>query len=577
VLHRFGIGWLCALLGFALLGAVLAGFAIAHAQYPMLGFAERAALIAQWAAIAAQSGAVAGVAVGIAAALAARWRPLAIGITATAVLSAASIATRGNDATAPPLPSRAPEVLAVPTAVVPVRTRVNLVLITIDTLRADHLDLYGYERETAPNLRDFAAGGAVFETAISQAPMTQLAMASLLTGLWPWSHAGATQRPAGAPYLRSGFATLAERLDAGGYATAGFVANAGLRAGEGYAQGFQIWDDAPSVTGSAAIETVVEPALRWLATAPEPFFLWVHAMDPHHPYASPGTAPWEDASDPDYARLRAEWNARLPSDQTTRLMAIGRETSIDATELAYLMGRYDADIRHVDAGLAPLFAALRARGADDTDTLVVITSDHGEEFLDHGRMLHSHTLLDELLHVPLVVRGPGVPAALRIPEQVRTIDVAATLLEAAGVPAGDIDGRSLAPFWREPGRVAARPALSARHGMTVAYRADGKKLQVPLEPFPETRPLARGLAGLHWMARVAFDRRLAKFGVGIWSTRDEPRDAREAAPDPAALQQAYAALDALRRSEMPRSVPFDAPLALDAAAIEQLRALGYTE
>lgn len=576
MLHRFGIGWLCAGLGFALLGAVLAGFAIAHAQYPMLGFAQRGALIAQWAAFAVQLGAVAGVAVGVVAALAARWRPWTIGVAATAALIAASIATRGNEATAPPIPSRAPEAPAVPAAVSD-RLRPNLVLITLDTLRADHLDLYGYERETAPNLRAFAAGGAVFETAISQAPMTQLAMASLLTGLWPWSHAGATQRPAGAPYLRSGFATLAERLGAGGYATAGFVANAGLRAGEGYAQGFQVWDESPSTTEPGAIETVLRPALSWLATAREPFFLWVHAMDPHHPYASPGTAPWEDASDPDFARLHAEWSARSPEEQTQWLMAVGRESAIDARELAYLIGRYDADIRSVDAGLAPLFEALRARGADDSDTLVVITSDHGEEFFDHGRMLHSHTLLDELLHVPLIVRGPGVPAALRIPAQVRTIDVAATLLEAAGAPADDLDGRSLAPFWREPGRVAARPALSARHGMSVAYRADGMKLQVPLEPLPETRPPARGLAGLHWMARVAFDRPLSRFGVGIWPTRDEPREARHAVPDPAAMQQAYVALDALRRSEMPRSVPFDAPLALDAAAIERLRALGYTE
>lgn len=574
MLNRFGIGWLCALLGFALLGAVLAGVAIARAQYPMLDFAGRAALIAQWAAFAAQVGAAAGVGVGVVAMLAARWRAWLVGVAATAALIAASLATRGHLPFVPPLATRVPLALAIPAAV-PASARPNLVLITLDTLRADHLDLYGYDRETAPNLRAFAAGGVVFETAISQAPMTQLAMASLLTGLWPWSHAGATKRPDGAPYLRSGFATLAERLGAGGYATAGFVANAGLRAGEGYAQGFAVWDETPSTTESAAIETLLRPALRWLATAPEPFFLWVHAMDPHHPYASPDKAPWEDTNDPDYARLDAEWTARLPNDQTKRLLSIGRGASIDAKELAYLMGRYDADIRHVDAGLVPLFAALRARGADDTDTLVVITSDHGEEFLDHGRMLHSHTLFDELLHVPLIVRGPGVPAALRIPEQVRTIDVTATLLEAAGVPADDLDGRSLAPFWREPGRVAARPALSARHGMTVAYRADGKKLQMPLEPFPEVRPVMGGLTGLHWMARVAFDR--DDYDVGIWRTSDEPDAARDAARDPAAMQQAYLALDALRRSEMPYAVPFDAPLALDASAVERLRALGYTD
>jgi arylsulfatase len=574
VLHRFGIGWLCALLGFALLGVVLAGFAITRAQYPMLGIAGHGVLVAQWAALAAQVGAIAGVAVGVVAALAARWRPWRTGVAATAVLIAASIATRGHVRFAPPIPTRAPAALAIPAAV-PASERPNLVLITLDTLRADHLDLYGYGRETAPHLRAFAAGGAVFEMAISQAPMTQLAMASLLTGLWPWSHAGAATRPEGAPYLRSGFSTLAERLAAGGYATGGFVANAGLRADEGYAQGFQVFDEWPSTTGSAAIETLLKPTLRWLAAAPEPFFLWVHAMDPHHPYASPGVAPWEDANDPDYARLRAEWTARHPEEQTKRLISIGREASIDATELAFLIGRYDADIRHVDLGLVPLYAALRARGADDANTLVVVTSDHGEEFLDHGRMLHSHTLLDELLHVPLIVRGPGVPASLRISEQVRTIDVAATLLEAAAIPPDDLDGASLAPFWRDPTRALARPALSARGAMTLAYRVDGMKLQLPLDPYPDSRPASRGLTALHWMARVAFDRDAHK--IGIWPVRDEPAEVPDAMPDPAAMQQAYTALDAMRRSELPRSVPFDAPSAADDAAIERLRALGYTE
>ena len=575
MLRRFAIAWIVAGIGFAFFGASVAGIAIARAQYPMLTNAERVALVAQWAGAAGLAGSFVGIAIGCLAALApSRWPPLRVAIAGTLGASALLVATRGSDPTAEPVAQRAVPPLAAPAAS-PARDRPNLVLVTIDTLRADHLDLYGYARETAPSLRDFAAGGVVFETDISQAPATQLSMASLLTGLWPWSHEDVkAPRPVGAPFLRSGFATLAERLAAGGWDTGGFIANMGLSESEGYAQGFRHWDQSAAESGADGIEHVLDPALAWLAGARAPFFLWVHAMDPHHPYQLVDPAPWEDANDPAIARFRDAWAARSVWEQTQRLGAVLGGAALEPAETAYLVGRYDAEIRHADAGLARLFAALRARDANDANTLVVVTADHGEEFLDHGGMLHARSLFDELLHVPLVVRGSGVPAGLRVAEQVRSVDIAATLLDVAQLPASDLDGRSLAPFWTRAGREAPRPALSSREGKYLAYRSDGEKLVIAMPRYPATDPPARGVAGLQWMTRVAFDRS-EQPKVGIWSTRAEPNDPREAKRAPGSMRRVYGDLDDLRRREAPYAVPYDAPMAVDPAAVEKLRALGY--
>src|SRR5262245_59561853 len=218
-LRHLATSWALATVLFAALGAALAAIALARAQYPLLSPAQAGALVATWASTAAVPGALLGAVVAVAAALApGRWPRLCVAL-AVATLAALLVVTRGSDA--PPLH---PVGSAPPTATPstpPPTAPANLVLVTIDTLRADHLDAYGYARATAPVLRELAAGGVLFESAIAAAPATQLSLASLLTGLQPWSHADvAFARPPGAPYLRSGFATIAERLASAGYTTA---------------------------------------------------------------------------------------------------------------------------------------------------------------------------------------------------------------------------------------------------------------------------------------------------------------------------------------------------------------------
>ncbi|RIK93023.1 MAG: hypothetical protein DCC71_24205, partial [Proteobacteria bacterium] len=484
-----------------------------------------------------------------------------------ALLVARGPAPPGADVTAPVSPDRS--ALADPAS-----PRPNLVLVTIDTLRADHLTAYGYARDTAPQLAALAQRGVVFERAISAAPATLLATASLMTGLWPWSHADrGVAPPPGAPYLRRGFATLAERLADAGYDTAAFVANPALRAGEGFAQGFAHWDETAAMTETGAIDALLPRALAWIETAREPFFLWVHAMDPHHPYAAPALAPWEDPADARAAAIRAEWAALPVAQQTARMKDVERARDLDAATRAVLVDRYDAEIRHADAGVATLLAALAARGASEANAWIVVTADHGEEFLDHGRLLHGHTLFDELLHVPLLVLGPGVPAGVRVASQVPVIDVAATLLEAAGLGDPALDARSLAPHW-SAGGAASRPAVASRDGKYVAFHEGGWKLVLAQAPYPAQTPRAGGVAGFRWMARAAFDT-THRPKVGFWPIAHEPRDPAVASGAHRTARRARDALEALRRAAPPRAVAFDPPLAPDAAAVEQLRALGY--
>jgi arylsulfatase len=207
-------------------------------------------------------------------------------------------------------------------------------------------------------------------------------------------------------------------------------------------------------------------------------------MDPHHPYDTPVLGPWEDPDDARAAELRRTWRALPFDEQTARMQAVASEDDLDAATRAFLVDRYDAEIRRADAGVAALLGALAQRGATRANTWVAVTADHGEELLDHGKLLHGHTLYDELLHVPLIVRGPRTPPGCAWPRRCRAIDLAATLLDAAGQATDDLDARPLAPFWEAPGREPERAAIASREGKYLAFRAGGHKLVIAQAPPP---------------------------------------------------------------------------------------------
>ena len=310
----------------------------------------------------------------------------------------------------------------------------NVLLISIDTLRADHVGAYGYERSTTPNLDSLASGAILFENAISQAPSTLPSHTSMLTSLYPSEHGAEIWS-----YLGGSKTTLAEILKSRSYSTAAFVSGSQLNKSYNLGQGFDTYDDS-SMEKNAGNVTAL--SLDWLSEHyKEKFFLLVHLFDPHHPYSPPeGYNVFDTFND----TKSVVWNASSLSieDSTGLLLGIrsGR-VNITEKELEHLISLYDGEIRHADYNAGILLDRVGKLGIANR-TIIIIVSDHGEEFKDHGGMLHSHTLYNELLRVPLIIKVPGMPAA-RIGGQARLIDIMPTVLDALGIAAENLRGVSL--------------------------------------------------------------------------------------------------------------------------------------
>jgi choline-sulfatase len=286
--------------------------------------------------------------------------------------------------------------------------RPNLLLITVDTLRADRVGAYGWERAATSAIDGLARRGVLFEAAFTVAPVTLPAHATLLTGRLPPRHGVRGNSFYTLPHRE---VTLAEMLKEHGYRTGAVVAAAVLDRRFGLSRGFDLYDDEmPTNQGGLLIaerdaEVVVSRALAWLDhdAAGAPFFLWVHLFDPHHPYAPPGSP--------------------VPASR-------------DAG--------YDGEIAHADRQIGRLVAALERRDALD-ETLIVLTSDHGESLGEHGEDTHGVFLYDATLRVPLIVVGPGVPTGVRRADApVSLVDVVPTVLaKLSVVPRPRLDGEDL--------------------------------------------------------------------------------------------------------------------------------------
>jgi len=333
----------------------------------------------------------------------------------------------------------------------------------VDTLRADHTGVYGYARKTTPELDAFAKDAVVFDTAVMHASWTKPSVASILTSRLPGQHRAVQLRDP----LDPSNVTVAERLDARGWATGAAIANSVIYGEEShFDRGFDFFaglhgeDDQRSKLVGA--DVVVDSALAFLRSRQGlPTFLYVHTMDPHVPYAPP--APFDRMFEPHPTEGHP---ARDP--RTDYKEPLDRERMI---------AQYDGDIAFGDREFGRFVRELKAAGLYD-DALVVFLSDHGEEFLDHGLWLHGRSLFDELIRVPLVVKFPGHRGAgRRVAEQVQGVDVVPTVLEAMGVPLpGDLAGL---PLQRTiEGGAPARPALAEiSHRGFVAHgvRTDGDK------------------------------------------------------------------------------------------------------
>ena len=296
--------------------------------------------------------------------------------------------------------------------------RPNVVLILIDGLRADHVGCYGYTRNTTPNLDALAQRGRLFLDVITPAPWSAPAMASLLAGRYP-SSVDLTDLQAP---LASEVSLLPERALEAGYSTAAVVSHAFVSARWSLDQGFQdfvlVQQAEPARPTSSA---VTDAALRLLDKLGKgPFLLLVHYADP-----LPDWLEIEGYSfaDPSY---RGELVAGMPYAELLR-----RLPRMDAEDRAQVVAHYDAEVAYTDRQMGRLLDGLRSRGRD-ADTLVVTTSTHGMELFDHGELGDSKTLYDELVHVPLVMAGPGVEPGEES-AAVSLIDLAPTLAASMGL------------------------------------------------------------------------------------------------------------------------------------------------
>ena len=297
----------------------------------------------------------------------------------------------------------------------------GVVLVSIDTLRADHLGSYDYDSETSPFLDELADSGVLFEQAVSSAPWTLPAHATLLTGLEPSTHRAVDADSA----ISASAVTAAEIFREAGFATAGFVTAWFVSERYGFGRGFDTFQDLsrssrrPRQKVRAA--RVVDQALDWLGSLEgRPFFLFLHLYDVHYDYDPPGEI--RELFDTGYTGKRRRY-------QSYRYY---RKHPLRPKRLAQEIALYDGEIRYVDGELRRFWKSLAALGQRD-GTLLIVTSDHGEEFFERGSWGHAHTLFDEQVRVPLIVAGPGVARGTRVTRQVRHVDLLPTLIETLGL------------------------------------------------------------------------------------------------------------------------------------------------
>ena len=323
----------------------------------------------------------------------------------------------------------------------------NVLLISIDTLRPSMLGCYGYERPTSPTLDLLAAEGALFENAFTTSPWTLPAHASLLTGLYPRHHGATTERRA----LRRSIPTLGEILSKEGFATMAVVNSHYVSRRYGFSRGFDEFVYIEERMSEREPSEVVDTALAWLSKNREvPFFLFLHDYDVHSDYGAL----------PEYEKIFVRPYEGRINGSTEQLLEFSNEPfDMNASDVEHLIDLYAAGIRQTDAELARLIEHLRAT-EELEHTLIIVTSDHGEEFLEHGGVLHARTQYDEVIRIPLILSGPGVPRGRRIVEPVSINDILPTTLALLGLPwEGAFDGIDASELWRAGPSEAARERI----------------------------------------------------------------------------------------------------------------------
>ena len=353
----------------------------------------------------------------------------------------------------------------------------SFIFISLDTLRADTVGAYGYKRRTTPYIDATARNGLVFDQAVTVSNNTLISHISMMTGLYPNAHGARPKNES--VILQESYSTIAEDLLGNGYQTAGFAAHRDwLCERFGFDQGFETYS-----TGYRDARTVLDEALQWMQKSDpdKPYFLFVHLYDIHsdsskRPYnANP---PFKGRYTKSYKGPLKPWSHQ-PWQGSSFLQLINRQNkSLTEEDARYLKGQYDEGVAYTDSELGRFFK----EAGPLTNTYIIITSDHGEEFYEHGKMLHG-SLYDEVVQIPLIIVPPPLQrkrfgAPRHVPEQVRTVDLRPTIASLAAITRlEDCQGKDLVK-WLE-GSQNECPAGIARLYLNQGMRYDGYKYITP--------------------------------------------------------------------------------------------------
>jgi arylsulfatase A-like enzyme len=461
------------------------------------------------------------------------------------------------------------------------KNRPNVLVYLIDTERADHASLYGYTRDTTPFLSKLGGQGLVFEDCQVQAPRTKQSTASLMTSLYSYTHGIVHDYDT----IPKGSTTLAEQLRAAGYVTASIVANPFAGRITGLGRGFDYlaeWavvqryrtDAHDRGTDSEAVNKIAFP---WLEQhKDEPFFLYAHATDPHAPYRPPTGFEEKFANPsetPEFDRNYKRLGGKIKYAGGTVVSHAGaRQAGVDPNRfIRRAIDRYDGEILHNDSSLKQLVSKLKQLGILD-NTLIVVVSDHGEEFWEHGWTSHGHSLYQELTHAVFLMWNPKlIPVPRRISDPVQLIDLLPTVLDLLGVKIPDVvEGQSLAPFAK--GQVFRRrsPVMTSRF-------ADPEAKKIGF--VPENRIDAIAFLDANW--KLIYREKGDEAGVSKLELYDRRTDREEtknlAAQNPREVNQLLAEITKWTEAQkqIRKFLGQGAKANINRQTLEQLRSLGY--
>ncbi|MCH7824963.1 MAG: sulfatase [Acidobacteria bacterium] len=455
----------------------------------------------------------------------------------------------------------------------------GVIFIIADTLRSDHLEPWGYERSTAPFLTQLASEGVRFADTISQGTWTKVSVPSILSSLYPTSN-----RISKVPdRLPSSVTIMPEVFNDAGYATLSTPSVYFTGRLTNLHQGVEVLHERASVSdlghsSAKTARTFVDRLVPWLEDHRDaPFFVFLHVFDPHSPFEPyrPYDTAWAEPGAGEAHQQRIDTirealdeddqgRATLPYDIDVEAAGVDREAFI-----AHEEDWYDGSIRGMDAEIARLFEKLRELGLDD-DTLLVFMSDHGEEFLEHGRHFHGNSAYGEMVNVPLFFRWPDVvPAGVVVDELVQLIDVMPTVLELAGLSVPEeAQGQSLIPLMADTPDLlgwVSRPAFSER-------RFGGFPDEEP--DLPNIESLAVVVDGWKLIKNLNVPEGRSEFE--LYSHVDDPLNLHDVAADhPEIVQRLAAEIDTWQEWALAQQVEEDSADSIPPEELAKLRALGY--